>query len=319
MNIYIPSILLGLGAKCLLNWTLVSLQSNHICKSFLGVFSLSLAVVDTVLTLAVTILHIHADGYVFLLGVKLTSYHICLLVQLFGQVYSALQWPVVVVAGLDHFCTVTQRLRPTTARARGIVFLIVTCFLWDLSAVYVLLLSDFIPVLEDVSYDQIHHCRVFHISQIPQVAMFLLLNLGCGMLHAGYSKRLLQNSPLNNQITDQSRTQSRLNVAHQAVHIFLNSWALFLFFLAVLLLLPVGIPACLGLNVAWLCLLNSFLIAIVLCAVCPASQLEQGLAAVPPDSFCEWRFIFSSDADDTTAPSKRTGLELVDVESTAET
>ncbi|XP_044076976.1 probable G-protein coupled receptor 160 [Siniperca chuatsi] len=289
MNISIPSILLGLGGKCLFNWTLVFFQRNHICKSFLGVFSVSLAVVDTTLTLSVTTLHIHADGYILLLGSKLTMYHVCLLVQILGQVYSALQWPLVVLAGLDHFCTVTRRLQPTTARARWIVCLFVTGLLWFLTALYVFLLSDFIPVLEDVSYNQIHQCWVFHTSQNLQVAMLLLLTLGCVTLHAGWSTQLLKNPPLKDQITDRSRTHSRGSVVHQTVTMFLSTWALFLFFLAVLLLLPVGIPAYLGLNIAWLCFLNSLLIAVILCAVCPASQQAQGLAAVPPDSFCEWR------------------------------
>lgn len=301
MNISIPSILLGLGGKSLLNWALVFLQRNHICKSFLGVFSVSLAVVDTTLTLSVTTLHVHADGHVFLLGMKLTRYHVCLLVQVLGQVYSTLQWPVVVLAGLDHTCTVTQRLQPTTARTRWIVCLLVTGLLWSLTALYVFLLSDFIPVLEDVSHYQVHQCWVFHTSQIPQVAMSLLLTLGCAALHAGWSTRLLKNRPLKDQTTEQSRTRSRGHVVHQTMRIFLNTWALFLFFLlAVLLLLPVGIPAYLGLNIAWLCFLNSLLIAVVLCAVCPASLIAQGLAAVPPDSFCEWRFKFSTAAEDKT-------------------
>ncbi|XP_070774844.1 LOW QUALITY PROTEIN: probable G-protein coupled receptor 160 [Enoplosus armatus] len=268
----LPSILLGLGGKCLLIWTHV-FQRNHICKSFLGVFSVSLAVV-------VTTLHIHADGYVVLLDLKLTRFPVCLLVQILGQVYSALQWPVVVLAGLDHFCTVTQTSQPTTTRARWIVCLFVTGLLWYLTALYVILLSHFIPVLEDVSYNQIHQCRIFHSSQILQVAMLLLLT-ACWVQHT------LKNPSLKDQVTDQSRTHSRRSVVHQAVHIFLNTWAPFLFFLAVLLLLPVGIPAYLGLNIAWLCFLNSLQIAVVLCAVCPASQ---GLAAVPPDSVCEWTF-----------------------------
>lgn len=301
MNISIPSILLGLGGKCLLNWTLVFLQSDHICKSFLGVFSVSLAAVDTALTLSLAPLHLlHADGYVFLLGLKLTRYHVCLLVQTLGQVYGALHWPVAVLAGLDHFCTVTRRTQSVTTRARRTLFLFVTSVLWYFAVVYVFLLSDYTPVLEDVSYNQIRLCRVFHTSQIPQVVALLLLTLGCAALHAGCSTPLLQNPPLDDQLTDRSGTHSRRNVAHQAVHIFLNSWAPFLVLLAVLLLLPVGIPGYLGLNVAWLCFLNSLLIAAVLCAVCPASQLAQGLAAVPPDSFCEWRFKFSLAAEDRT-------------------
>ncbi|XP_049889194.1 probable G-protein coupled receptor 160 [Epinephelus moara] len=301
MNISISSILLSLGGKCLLNWSMVFLQRNHICKSFLGVFSVYLAVADTLLTLSVTTFHFHADGYVLLLGFKLTRYHVCLLVQILGQVYSALQWPVVVVAGLDHYFTISQRLQPNTARARRVVCLFVTCLLWYLTALYVFLLSDFIPVMEDVSYNLIHQCWVFHTSQILQVTIFLLLALGCAALHAGRSAHLLKNPPLRDQITDHSRAHSRRSVVHQALRIFLDTWALFLaIFLAVLLLLPVGIPAYLGLNVAWLCFLNSLLIAFVLCVVCPASQLVQGLATVPLDSFCEWRFKFSLAAEDRT-------------------
>ncbi|XP_051255412.1 probable G-protein coupled receptor 160 [Dicentrarchus labrax] len=294
MNISLLSILLGLGGKCLLNWTLVFLQRNHICKSLLGVFSVSLAVVDTALTISVTALHIHTE-YVFLLGLQLTRYHVCLLVQILGQVYNSMQWPVVVLAGVDHFCTVAQRLQPTTGRFRWLVCVL----MWSLTALYVFLLSGFYPVLEDVSHNQIHHCWVFHTSQIQQVSMLLLLALSCAGLHAGCSTRLSKDPPPQ-QTTDPSRTHSRRSVVYQTVHIFLNTWAPFLFFLVVFLLLPVGIPAYLGLNTAWLCFLNSLLIAVVLCVVCPASQLAKGLAAVPPDSFCEWRFKFSSAAEDRT-------------------
>ncbi|KAK9538709.1 hypothetical protein VZT92_003861 [Zoarces viviparus] len=290
MIISIPSILLGLGGKCLLSCALVFLQWNHICKSFLGVFSVSLAVVDTILTLFVTTLHMHADGYIILLGLKLTRYHVCLLVQILGQMCNALQWPVAVVAGLDHFLRVTRRLQPVTGRTRFIVCLFVTGLLWYLAALYVFLLSDFIPVMEGVYHTQVHQCWIIHTTQILQVSMFLLLTLCCAALHAGCSTRFLKNPPLKDQSTDRSRAHSRRDVVYQAIHIFLKTWALFLFFLAMILLLPVGIPAYLGLNIAWLCFLNSLLIAVVLCAVCPVSQVTQGLAAVPPDSFCEWTF-----------------------------
>lgn len=153
--------------------------------------------------------------------------------------------------------------------------------------------------MEDVPHHQIHQCFVLHTSQILQVAMLLLLTLGCAALHAGCSTRLFKN-PLKDQVTHQSRAHARRSVVHQAVHVYLNTWALFLVFLAALFLAPVEIPAYLGLNAAWLCFLNSLLIAVVLCVVHPASQLDQGLAAVPPDSFCEWRFRFSSAAEEKT-------------------
>lgn len=295
MNISIPSLHLGLGGKCLLDWALVFLQRNHISRSFLGVFSISLAIADTALTLSVTTVHINGDGSVWLLGLKMTRHHICLLVQILGQVYDALQWPVAVLAGLDHLLTITQRGKPSCGRVRWFVYLLVVTLLWHLAAVYVFLLSDFTPVLEDVSHLQIHQCWVARTSHIPQVVTLLLLTLGCFVVQSWCRTKLLHSTALK----DQSGAHS--SVTYQAAGTFLTTWALFLLLLAVLLLLPVGIPAHLGMNAAWICFLNSLLIAVVLCGVCPGVQLTKGCASVPPDSFCEWRFKFSlATAEDRT-------------------
>lgn len=286
MNVSILSILLSLAGKCLLNWVLVFLQRKHICRSFIGVFSVSLGVVDTALTLVVTTIHLSSDGQLFLFGLRLTRYHICLLVQSVGQVYSALQFPVLIMASVDHLCTVSQWLQSFPVRLKWMVHLCVTILHWYLTALYMFLASDFVPVLEDVSHYQLHQCWIFHTFQILQVAMLLFLALGY--------------ATLEDQISDRSRTDSRGSVISQTMSIFLNTWGIFLFSLAILLLLPMGIPSYLAFNVAWLCFLNSFLIGVVLCVVYPTLHLAQGLAAVPPDSFCEWRFKFS------LAPENRT-------------
>lgn len=297
MNISILSLQLGLGGKCLLDWALVFLQRNHILRSFLGVFSVSLAVTDTVLTLSVTTVHVNGDGSVWLLGLKMTRHHTCLLVQILGRVYDAVQWPVVALAGLDHLLTITQRVKPSCGRVRWLVYLLVTTLLWHLAAVYVFLLSDFTPVLEDVSHLQIYQCWVARTSHVLQVVTLLLLTLGCFIVQSWSRTKLLRNTALK----DQSGAHSRRSVVYQAAQTFLTTWALFLLLLAVLLLLPVGIPAHLGMNAAWICFLNSLLIAIVLCGVCPGVQLAKGSASVPPDSFCEWRFKFSlATAEDRT-------------------
>ncbi|XP_060939747.1 probable G-protein coupled receptor 160 [Limanda limanda] len=298
MNISILSILLGLAGKCLINWALVFRQRSHICRSFVGVFSVSLSVVDTAVTLIFATIHIHTDGPLFFLGLQLTRYHTCLLVQILGQVESLLQWPVVLVASLDHFCTVS--LPATSSGVKGIVHSFVTVLLWTLTVLYVFLLSDFNPVLEDLAYHQINQCWVFHTPQILQVVTLLSLTLACSVLHAVCSSTLLENPPEKNQITNQSRTPTRGNIVCQVLSIFLSTWAPLLIFLAVFLLLPVGIPSYLGLNVAWLCFLNSFLITLGLCVACPAPRLAQGLAAVPADSVCEWRIKFNLVAEDRT-------------------
>ncbi|KAM3838224.1 putative G-protein coupled receptor 160 [Diretmus argenteus] len=297
MHMSIPSILLGLGGKCLLNWALVFLQKSHVCRSFIGIFSISLALVDTALTLALTALHVQGDGYI--LGRRVTRHHVCLLVQILGQVYSALQWPVVVVTCLDHYYTVTRRSKAQTTRFQTLVCSCVTSLLWNLAILYVFLLSDFLPILEETSAYLLHRCWVFQASQILEVAMVLFLTVGCAVISLHLVCPLLRLFPLKHvPLETQSEAQSRKDVVHQALWIFLTTWALFLLLLAAILLLPVGIPTYLGLNVPWLCFLNSLLIGVVLCAICPASQLAQGLAAAPPDSFCEWRF--SSAAEDRT-------------------
>ena len=298
MNISIPSILLSLGGKCLLGWALLFLQRDHICRSFVGVFSVSLTVIDTALTLTFIAIHIHTDGEVFLLDLQLTRYHMCLLVQILGQVHSALHWPVVVVASLDHFCNISA---PAASRENWIVHSAVTILLWYLATLYVFLLSDFAPVLEDVPHHQMHKCWVFHNTQILQVATLLFLALGYAALHAVCSTQLLQSPPLRNPIKDGGRTRSDTSVIGQALLIFLDTWAIFLIFPAVLLLLPMELPSYLGLNVAWLCFINSFLIAVVIYVACPTLHSAQHL---PHDSFCEWRVRFSLAAEEQTHNSQ---------------
>jgi len=168
----------------------------------------------------------------------------------------------------------------------------VSVLLWCLATLYIFLLSDFTPVLEDGSHHHMDRCWVFPSFQTLHITLLLLLTLSCTALHAGrlitlslWIQLLSPNSPLTIQTVDQSQTHSRKSFVLQALRTFVLTWSPLLVLLAVLLLLPVGIPSYLELNVAWLCFFNSLLIALVLCAVCPASQISQGLAAVPPDSF----------------------------------
>lgn len=285
MNISVPSVVLGLGGKCLLSWTLIILQRQHICRSFLGVFTISLAAVDSALALSFTALYIHSDGSVWLLGLRVTRYHICLLVQILGQVYNVLHWPTTALAGVDHLLTLTQRVKGSSARLRCLAYLLVTALHWYLAIVYVFLWSDFIPVMEDVSHHQIRQCWVAQTSQILYIAAFLLLTLGCFALDSWCRTKLLKNASLKDQIVNPSGTHSRRHVVHQATHTFLTTWILFLLLLVALLLLPVVIPAYLSMNAAWICFLNSLLIAVTLCGVCPAKDS----VSLPPDSFCDWR------------------------------
>lgn len=285
MNVSVPSVLLGLGGKCLLSWTLIFLQRRHVFRSFLGVFTISLAAVDTTVAFAFLCPYINGDGSGRLLGLRVTRYHICLLVQILGQVCDVLHWPIVALAGLDHLLTVTQRGKASSATLRLLTYLLMAAVQWCLAAFYVFLWSDFIPVMEDVSPHQIRRCWVAQTSQILYIVLFLLLTLGCFALDSWCRTKIFKNKSPQDQIVSQSGSQSKKRLVHQATETFFTKWAPFLFLLVILQLLPVGMPAYLGMNAAWICFLNSLLIAVVLCGMCPAKDF----VSLPPDSFCEWR------------------------------
>ncbi|XP_037538286.1 probable G-protein coupled receptor 160 [Nematolebias whitei] len=272
-------ILLTLGGKCLLNWVTLFLQKGQICRSFLGVFSLSLAVVDTLLTFSIAKIYTHGDEFVVLFGYLMTKYDPCLLLQLMGHISRVLQWPVFLVASVHHLCTVTQRLQAYIFRPTWLFYTSVTISVWFLTALYFLLLYDFVP---DISNGDTLRCRVFFSSQILHLTLLLLLILACATLFP-----LIKSLP-RSQTTDQRQTLCRTFV-QQTLQKFLHTWTPFLVFLAVFLCHPVGIPSYLDLNVVWLCFLNSLLVAIVLCVACPSSPALQGLPK-PGGGFSDWSF-----------------------------
>ncbi|CAL8344147.1 unnamed protein product [Merluccius merluccius] len=309
MHISIPSILLAFGGKCLLNWALVLCQRRrHICRSFMGVFGVSLALVDTVLALALAALHVQADGRLW--GVRFTRHHVCLLVQVAVQIYGALQWPLAVLGFVDRYVAVSAWGTSTTtvSRVRKVAPALVTVALWYAATFYVFLLSGFTPVLGDEPPYQLHRCWVFHSPQALHVGMAIVLAIACALVYLHTEGRgIVWCRGLRLLSPRDPPRETRRDTARQALATLLHTWAPFLALLAVLLLLSVEIPGYLSLNVPWLCFLNSVLTAAVLSASCPASRRAQGLAAFPLDSFCDWRL--GPAMGDTTETQRCTGRE----------
>ncbi|KAJ0011994.1 hypothetical protein NQD34_012969 [Periophthalmus magnuspinnatus] len=292
MSIPIPSVLFGLGGKCILNWALVFFQKDHICRSFLCVFSLSVSIVDTVLTLFVTFIHLLQD--INFLGWRLTRYHVCFLVQILGIVYSTQHFVILIVTILEHLFIVLRRLQHGMWKATWIFYLFLTLTIWLCSVIYVLKFSNIHPFLEDAAHFQADHCWISSLSIISEVAIFVaFLLLGFIIWHSlKYTVQLAKNP--NCLITIKIQIHMRLIFIYKVVWIFLDMWVLFVIFLLLHVVLPLDMPSFLALNCAWFCFLNSLLIALALCIVYPSFELAQGLAAVPPDSFCEWKKKFQS-------------------------
>ncbi|KAL0966518.1 hypothetical protein UPYG_G00296230 [Umbra pygmaea] len=344
MDVSIPSLLLGLGGKALLGIALLLFHQAHLNHSFLGVFSHSLTLVDTLLSLSLSALHLQGDCSV--LGLRLTRHHICLLVQIASVTYDIVLWPVVILSGLDHYWTINTggpdpTLRPPCSGKKvhlggplgsppcsipplnmkventkliqderlettldftkkrlprwvlKMAYSAAVCQLWLGALLYVFLWSGVTPVLGDQSPEQLHDCWVFTSSQTSQVAGVLLLSLACALLyvhiHTGSlvsiyrGQRVLARA--NTPFWSHAGRQGRVEVVQQVLRIFIRTWAPFLLFLTVLLVCQV--PGYLGLNVPLLCLLNSFLLGVVLWVRCPAPRLAQ--CSVTTDGFCNWR------------------------------
>lgn len=297
MDIPILSVLLGLGGKCILNWALVLLQKDHIWRSFVCVFSLSLAIVDTIVSLAVTFIHLQGDCNI--LGWRLTPYNLCLLVQILGYVYSAQHYSVLIITTLEHLYVVSRSLRHNLWKPSWIFQLFLTVFVWFFSVYYVFMLSNIQPYLEDAAQFQIDHCWISSSYVISELAIVIGLLCLCWVLYHSlkYVLQLAKNPYSNYLMIMKSQIRLRVIFITKVARIFLDTWVYFLIFLFFHVVLPVQMPSHLGLNCAWLCFLNSLLIAVALCVVNPASELAQDLAAVPPDSFCDWKTDFSLATD----------------------
>ncbi|KAG5850400.1 hypothetical protein ANANG_G00081990 [Anguilla anguilla] len=224
MDIPIPSLLLALGGKSLLDCTVVLVQRKHMGRSFLGAFCVSLAGVDMLLLLSVSAIFLLAD--VRVLGLRLTRHHVCALVHVACLAYSVLHWPVLLLAGLDHCCTL-----PPRPRAQG----------------WVRCPEPEPPLLPP------QECRVYRGPQSAQVCAALLL-LVAGALLCHWAKLTLRGNG------GEARQRPAI---YRSLASFLGAWHAFVVLLVALSLLRVEVPGFLDMNVLWLCFLNSFLIGAV--------------------------------------------------------
>lgn len=291
MEISVSSILLGLGGKSLLNWTLVLLQRKHLFWSFLGVFCFSLALVDSLLTLCLSVLYLQGDGN--FLGMRLTRHHVCLLVQIFSYIYDVLNWPVLIMTGLDQYWNLLPGSLPAL-RLQKLSYIAATSVLWILVLLYVFLVSEFYPVLGSEPPELLHQCWVLTSSQIPQVATMLFLTIACAMLHV-HIELPMPSCRGSRQI--KTVEPSRKDIIGQSLWIFLSTWAFFIVFLAVCLVLPVGIPVFMGFNIAWVCFIHSFLVGVVVCTRWVVPPLTESPAIT--DYFCDWRLFSQTDQGNT--------------------
>ncbi|XP_030630476.1 putative G-protein coupled receptor 160 [Chanos chanos] len=262
METLIPTLLLVLGLKSLLNWILVLIQRHHVVQSFSGFFSVSLAAIDTLLTFILAAICFLEDF--FFLGLRFTKYHICLLIQIICFIYGVLHWPVLLLMGLDHYCT----LCPNSVHirwARKLTYAVGVSLLWILAVLYVFLLSGFCPALDDDSHQALQRCQVLSSPESYRVSFAVLLIVACFALYSQIPMDKWKSSLGHKRtfLAVHIVGQPRTSVLKKTLFPFLSTWVSFITFVAFILVFKIEIPAYLSMNVPWLCFLNSFFIVMV--------------------------------------------------------
>ncbi|XP_036376426.1 probable G-protein coupled receptor 160 [Megalops cyprinoides] len=297
METPIPTLLLVLGGKCLLNWAVVLAQRGPMVRSFLGTFCVSLAATDLLLSLAVSAIFFLGDLSV--LGLRLTRYHICLLAQVACFTYGQLHWPVFLLGGLDFAWTLSPR-PVRLGWARRLAYPSGVCAVWASALLWVFSGSGFDPYIEGGPHLLLRQCRVFPSPQSTQVGVVLLLAVGVALLCCCLEFLPCRNSGIamggggGASVTRCCQNATR-HCLYRTLADFLSTWYAFVILLVALLLLRVETPAFLDMNVPWLCFLNSFLIGAICWWRSPTFQWERD--PVFPDGFCRWHFLRSVSAD----------------------
>ncbi|XP_051990153.1 probable G-protein coupled receptor 160 [Xyrauchen texanus] len=280
MDTLIPTLLLVLWLKSFLNWMVVVIQRHYMIQSFSGFFCISLSLIDTILSCVHTAIF-HLED-VNIAGWHLTRYHGCLLAQITCFIYAVLHWPVFFFVGLDKFWTVS----PSSAHkpwAQNLIYTAGVSLLWILAAFYVFWVLD----VSLLGYDK-NQCHLFSSPQSPQVFNALVLTITCVLL---YSYSPCEKWRVHMFLYSTQGTQQTCSVCLKYIMFtFLSTWASFMTLMIILPLLPTEMHAHLQMNVLWLCFLNSFSIAMALCARSFAWNAKNSDSIT--DGFCSWSFNF---------------------------
>uniref|UniRef100_A0A672K1F4 G protein-coupled receptor 160 n=1 Tax=Sinocyclocheilus grahami TaxID=75366 RepID=A0A672K1F4_SINGR len=277
METSIPSLLLVLWLKSLLNWLVVVVQRHYVIRSFSGFFCISLALIDSLLSFVLMAIFYLEDFNIS--GWHLTRYCICLLAQITCFIYAVLHWPVFLLVGLDNFWKLSSSSIHTSWKQK-LTYCAGVCLLWILAALYVFSEPDVVLLLGD---DETHQCELFSSPQSSQVLAALLLAV-TGFILYSYA-------PLEKwRVFLHFAQQSCVVCLRRAMCTFLSTWASFLVLMIVSPLLRME------LNFIWLCFLNSFSVAVALCGRSFTSSSKNSDTIT--DGFCSWYFCYTYGADE---------------------
>ncbi|XP_029471398.1 probable G-protein coupled receptor 160 [Rhinatrema bivittatum] len=299
-------------------------RRRSLVPSFLGYFSISLALVDAILLMAISFI-VYFNDFA-LRGIRFTKYHVCLLTQIISFTYGILHFPVFLVAGLDYFLLIAQPSKAKYPDAwQRLGYGAVTLLVWIVAFCYVLSGSVHYSAL-DINASSLSYLCPFYVSSQSFWLSVGVLSVTCsvvvlcwfeviGLLQSVRMVYYLNETVLQFSFAPRC-TQPGLGgkqLLTAFVLCFLATWAPFVVLQMMILFLGAEIPAYMDMNVPWLYFLNSLLIGAV--CWCKRSEVQLADQLFLADPFVSWKFCFiplnSELAKETAAPAENPLITII--------
>ncbi|XP_028620532.1 probable G-protein coupled receptor 160 [Grammomys surdaster] len=285
-------------AKVLLNILILRVRRKDTCWTFMEYFCFSVAFVDLLLLVNISILTYFRDFVV--LGIRFTKYHICLLTQIISFTYGYLHYPVCSLACIDYWCNLSRATQHSFRWQKLLYFL--TVILTWISVLAYVLGEPTISVSLKTHRAYVYQCPSYVSTQSHWLSLSMLMVLFVAFLIswqgvvallqamriASYKNKAVLYFPFPPH--SGYTVSSRKVLLPRLIVCFLGTWFPFVALQVLVISLRVQIPAYIDMNVPWLYFVNSFLIAAVYWF--NSHKLYLRGSTLPVDPFINWKCCF---------------------------
>ncbi|KAM5164792.1 putative G-protein coupled receptor 160 [Mantella aurantiaca] len=284
-----------IAGKVIMNLFIFRARHWNVSASFLGHVCISLALVDFALLFSIALIHYLQDFSI--LGVRFTSYHICLFTQIISHTYGILHLPIFLASGLDCYLTIVKSIN-LSGIYPGLLYTIYVLLLWITAFVYVLRSPIDSPAVD--GHESTYLCtfyiskQSFYLSAALVLTVLLMLAACCCEI-VSFIKSLKIISYANNTVVlfsfpsgDQWPIKGRKYFMASLLFSLLGTWGPFVVLQIIIFALCAHIPAYMDMNIPWLYFMNSFLMAVSLALKYPDVPVTE--RTFSKDPFVGWKY-----------------------------
>jgi G protein-coupled receptor 160 len=294
VNCMLFLIILG---KIFLNILTLGMRRKKTYQSFMEYFCISLALVDLLLLVNISIISCFRDFV--LLGIRFTKYHICLFTQIISFTYGFLHYPVFLIACVDY-CLNFSKTTKLSSKGQKLFYFFTVILIWISVLAYVLGDQSIYQSLK--AQNGFYQCpsyvsiQSYWLSLSMMVILFVafitswseVITLIRAMRITSYVNETILYFPFSSHCS--YTVNSKKTLLPKLIVCFLGTWLPFVLLQIVILLLKVQIPAYVEMNIPWLYFGNSFLIAAVYWFNCDKLYLRDTVLLIDP--FVNWKCCF---------------------------